>query len=178
VAALWFQRRSEAGRWLHIQGPAFLLMLVAGGQMLLVGRQHPYYFTYFNPLMGGAARAPQVLMVGWGEGLELAADYLNQKPGSDELLVMSPISYGSTSFFLEGESVQTFRLDERLNTRKQEIVSELDYILTYVNGWQRTPPELDLFAGIEPEHVIWLNGLEYVRIYDRASLPFLEQPAP
>lgn len=176
VIAVWFQ--DLGGRFLQIQGPTWLLILVIGAQMFTVRAHSPYYFTYFNPLMGGAQRAPQVILVGWGEGLELAAEYLNQKPDAEDLLVMSPISYGSTSFYLEGESVPMFRIvGERLNRRKQEIVSEVDYMITYVNNWQRVRPENNLFLGIEPEHTIWLNGLEYVRIYPRSALPFLDRLA-
>jgi 4-amino-4-deoxy-L-arabinose transferase-like glycosyltransferase len=176
VIAVWFQ--DLGGRFLQIQGPTWMLLLVIGAQMFTIHQHHPYYFTYFNPLMGGAKRAPQVMLVGWGEGLELAAEYLNQKPNAEEFLVMSPISYGSTSFYLKGESVPTFRIvGERLNPRKQEIVSEVDYVITYVNNWQRILPEDNLYMGIEPEHTIWLNGLEYVRIYPRESLPFLDQVA-
>ncbi len=39
----------------------------------------PYYFSYYNPLMGGSQKAPQVMQIGWGEGLDEAACYLNTK---------------------------------------------------------------------------------------------------
>ncbi len=38
---------------------------------------YPYYLTYFNPLAGGSRTAPHVLFVGWGEGLDEAARWLN-----------------------------------------------------------------------------------------------------
>ena len=41
---------------------------------------YPYYFTYYNPLAGGSMTAPEVLLVGWGEGLDTAAGWLKQQP--------------------------------------------------------------------------------------------------
>ncbi len=40
----------------------------------------PYQIAYANPLLGGTRTAAQVLPLGWGEGLEQAAAYLNQQP--------------------------------------------------------------------------------------------------
>ena len=46
---------------------------------------YPYYLTYFNPLLGGSVTAPHVLFVGWGEGLEAAAEWLNKQPEAETL---------------------------------------------------------------------------------------------
>ncbi|NJN65682.1 MAG: phospholipid carrier-dependent glycosyltransferase [Chloroflexaceae bacterium] len=37
---------------------------------------HPYELAYYNPLVGGGSVAMQTILVGWGEGLEQAGDYL------------------------------------------------------------------------------------------------------
>ncbi len=49
-------------------------------QSLLVWDHYPYYFTYYNPLLGGSKKAGEVRFVGVGEGLDQAAAYL--KPAS------------------------------------------------------------------------------------------------
>jgi len=41
---------------------------------------HPYYLTYYNPAVLGWWWAPQTILVGWGEGLDQAAAYLNRQP--------------------------------------------------------------------------------------------------
>ena len=69
-------------------------------------QHYPYYLTYFNPLSGGNRSAPQVLLVGWGEGLEKAADWLNQQPDPDTQHVISWYACGPLSFFLDGEAQQ------------------------------------------------------------------------
>ena len=55
---------------------------------------YPYYFTYYNPLVGGSRTAPDVMTVGWGEGLDAAARWLNQQPNSAELCVVYGCSPG------------------------------------------------------------------------------------
>ena len=56
------------------------LSLVGMAQMATAFSTFPYYLSYYNPLMGGAAKAPDIMMIGWGEGLDQAARYLNAKP--------------------------------------------------------------------------------------------------
>ncbi len=168
----WLQSRFAR---LHGWGTqAAVIGLVAALQLAGALPHFPYYLSYYNPLLGGGKKAPQVMLVGWGEGLDLAADYLNQKPGAEDMTVLSSISYGSTSFFFEGRSEQMFRFDHKLSAEKREILDEVDYALVYVNGWQRTTPELDFFTGAVPEKVITLNGIDYVRIYPRSELSFVE----
>jgi hypothetical protein len=64
-------------RW----GAPLLVVALLAGQVGLAWVRQPYYFSYYNPVLGGTAVAPRILMVGWGEGLEKAAAYLNEKPG-------------------------------------------------------------------------------------------------
>ena len=48
-----------------------------------------------------------------------------------------------------------------------ENINSIDYFVTYINQWQRNMPE-DLLPELdaqEPEHTIWINGIEYARIY-------------
>jgi hypothetical protein len=145
------------------------------GQLASALPHSPYYFSYYDPLLGGAKKAPEVMLIGWGEGLDQAAAYLNDKPGASKFLVMSSYDYGPMSFLFKGRTASILNFSDKLNDRKLKLAQEVDYIVVYANAWQRTPPENDQFAGIIPEHVIWINGLEYARIYNRASLPFLEQ---
>ena len=45
------------------------------------------YLAWYNPLLGGPRQAADTLPVGWGEGLEEAAEYLNTQPDAEELTV-------------------------------------------------------------------------------------------
>jgi hypothetical protein len=57
-----------------------MLGVILVPQVLSTLQSAPYYFTYFNPLMGGLQKAPQAVTVGWGEGLSEAALYLAGQP--------------------------------------------------------------------------------------------------
>ena len=144
-----------------------ILFLIHGATSL---RHYPYYLTYYNPLVGGARIAPQTLMVGWGEGLDAAADWLNQQPGSDNIKVASWYAYGPTSYFL--------KTDKRtLGYTDPDYWFDADYAILYVNQWQRQIPSrqiLEYFSQIEPVHVVRRHGLELARVYDMRNV---EPPA-
>ncbi|MBC8248978.1 MAG: glycosyltransferase family 39 protein, partial [Anaerolineales bacterium] len=74
----------KAQIWTWDLGFWILLLLLQSGYIL---SYHPYYLAYYNPLLGGLPRAVQVLPVGWGEGMDLAARYLNQKEDAADLRV-------------------------------------------------------------------------------------------
>jgi 4-amino-4-deoxy-L-arabinose transferase-like glycosyltransferase len=159
---------------------AVVLALVVIVQASLSLRTFPYYVTYFNPLLGGNRRANEILMIGSGEGLDLAAEYLNQKPNASQLKVMSWYGIGPFSYYFNGASTPLNRgsiWDSDMIARLQQ----MDYLVVYANQWQRKLPG-GLFAfldGIEPEYRVWFDGIELARIYNVKSIPdekFTAQP--
>jgi len=122
---------------------------------------HPYYLTYYNPLLGGPPKATQMLLVGWGEGLEQAADYLNQKEAS-QLKVATWYEQVFRPFF----PGQTIPLEFYQP-------GTVDYVILYVNDLQRRlhPAVIDKYYGLqEPEYVVHIKGIDYAFIY-RATSP-------
>lgn len=166
-----------AARWLveripQIQtrfGVPVLLGVVILAQAYGALGTYPYYLSYYNPLMGGGEKAPQVMMVGWGEGLDQAARYLNNKPDAQGLKVMSWYVDGPFSYIFQGQSLGT--ASEWEETKRQ--LSRVDYVIIYIHQWQRQLPfseMLKYFSGLQPEHTIYLNGLEYAQIYHISNL--------
>jgi len=135
----------------------FLVLLLNG---YLVYTSFPYYFTYFNPLLGGAKVAEKAVTVGWGEGLDLAADYLNQKIDPSQTRVAS--WYESTfAPFYHGPSIS-------YSKEKGKALAG-DYVIFYINQTQRRFPD-DIFFEyfenrFEPEKIITLKGIDYAWIY-------------
>lgn len=139
-----------------------LLVGILSLQALSALQTFPYFFSYYNPLAGGSARAPQVMMIGWGEGLDQAARYLNEKPDAEKLKVATWYPDGSFSYIFTGETIQR----DLPETPKE--LKRADYLVLYAHQWQRQLPSqqfLDYFASITPEHVVTIDGLEYARIY-------------
>ena len=143
-----------------------VLVPVLAIQVFLSVRTFPYYYSYFNPIMGGSQKAPEVLQIGWGEGLDQAAQYLNQKPGAKNMNVLSWYASGSFSYFFVGQTL-SLGADPEFNEGEMRKLRKSDYVVVYINQRQRNRPEelLDYLSELEPEKTIWINDIEYVRIY-------------
>lgn len=165
-----------AARWLHRAGPGWsrrqgALAAVVAAQAFMSLSHFPYYFTYFNPLIGGARQAAEVMMVGWGEGLDQAARYLNEKPNADRLKVAAWYAQGPLDYYFDGRAIP-IRFADNLGDVLRWMQS--DYAVLYINQWQRQAPLpelLDYFNDLTPEKTIRFNGLDYVRIYNLQDAP-------
>jgi 4-amino-4-deoxy-L-arabinose transferase-like glycosyltransferase len=145
--------------------PAALLVAVAGLQLASALSAFPYYLSYYNPLVGGTAGAPAVMMVGWGEGLDQAADYLNQKT---DLPLGQVAAWYSVSFNLMFNTQATdVPIALQLSPSELEGLLAKEYLVIYIHQWQRGTPQnlLDVLQPLEPVYRVWINGLEYVRVY-------------
>jgi 4-amino-4-deoxy-L-arabinose transferase-like glycosyltransferase len=128
-------------------------------QIALVLPHYPYYLTYYNPLLGGIGQAKEVLLVGWGEGYEQVAAYLNAKPDAERLQVALP-AFPTFAPLFRGESRST----------GQYSIWDTEYVLFYLPYVQLQRYE-DLMAaylsnpGVEPEYVVSLHGVDYAWLY-------------
>jgi hypothetical protein len=143
-----------------VKALALLTLIVQAGFSL---PQHPYFLSFYNPLVGGPAQAPQVLFIGWGEAFEQAARYLNGKENAAELKVSPqyPASFGP---YFAG---QTLAISKMYPTDIWPWLPA-DYIVFYINGAQRNVPDPDVvsyFQSLELEHTVRAKGLEYAWIY-------------
>jgi 4-amino-4-deoxy-L-arabinose transferase-like glycosyltransferase len=146
---------------------AFIGVILFGAvavQAALAWTAFPYFFDYYNPLLGGSNQAVKVMQVGWGEGLDQAARYINEKPNSSKLSVMS--WYGSGSFFYFSKS-RVYNVSSEWSASDWDQYNKSDYIVIYLEQWQRNIPAevLDKLKDVQPEYSVWLDGLEYVRVY-------------
>ncbi|TEU12805.1 MAG: phospholipid carrier-dependent glycosyltransferase [Anaerolineales bacterium] len=161
----------------QMSGPASWHANLKGSSRLMVGLlavlllqagfslpYHPYYFSSHNPLMGGTIQVPQVLLVGWGEGLDKAARYINEKKDAKALKVatfyreqvFSPFSDSATKPF----------------TAQSIFWNDIDYVVLYISQVQRKSfpfsggsQTVDFFLSLQPEHTVRINGIEYAWIY-------------
>jgi 4-amino-4-deoxy-L-arabinose transferase-like glycosyltransferase len=159
IVSQYLGRRSE-GRQHWIRGIGYwiffgfwiLLLLIQVGHVV---SYHPYYLAYYNPLLGGTPRAVQVLPVGWGEGMDLAARYLNQKEDVPNLRVATRGIPGFASLF----KGQTEELTEHN-------LATADYAVLYVSDVQGdSVGPAGLYGQQQPEHVVNIHGVDYAWIY-------------
>jgi 4-amino-4-deoxy-L-arabinose transferase-like glycosyltransferase len=154
------RRSTRAGKSPVSNLQTLLFVVILFFQGLLVVFNYPYYLTYYNPLLGGIQVAERMVTVGWGEGLELAAEYLNQKPDAEDMRVSA--WYQSTfAPFFKGEAIS-------YSQEKGKAMAG-DYVVFYINQLQRRFPDEELYHYFEtryqPDQIIPLKGVNYVVIY-------------
>ncbi len=146
-------------RWL----PVAAVALVLATQAAVAVSHAPYYLTYYNPLLGGGQAAARWLLVGWGEGYDQAAAFLNTQPNAKNLQVAARgVSQFAPLFVGETRSAPGFR------------PYQTDYIVLYLNEVQRqrnqslvnryynNPDE-------KPLKVVSIDGIDYAWIYTNTT---------
>ncbi len=142
-----------------------LPLLVLLIQIALLLPYYPYYFSYYNPLAGGGTTAANTIQVGWGEGLNEAAAYLNTLPEAESTKV---VSWYSTTFepYFKGQAI--YKIEEEKISRSSKPGLAADYVVFYVNQIQRRLPSegaLAYFQQQDPIYTVALAGQEYAWIY-------------
>jgi hypothetical protein len=137
-----------------------LIVVVLLFSGVLAAVHYPYYFTYYNPLLGGAPTAVRLVTIGWGEGLERAAAYLNEVPNASRLRVTSWY-HNSFGPYFQGQATH-FASDAG-----QTLSS--DYAVVYRNQIQRQLPTAAqvryLVQHHTPVYTETLHGVDYVYVY-------------
>jgi hypothetical protein len=127
-------------------------------QIVSVLGYHPYYLAYFNPLVGGPWLAPYYLNVGWGEGMDVAARYMNALTGRDAPRVTAWYSQQFAPYY-RGQTI---------DLSSEQAALTADYAVFYINQVQRGFPSqeiLNYFRQRQPAETIALGGIEYAWIY-------------
>ena len=157
-----------------------LVVLVLGAAVVFQAasalRFYPYFYTYFNPIMEAQQAGVQDPNFGYGEGLDLAAAYLAQKPNASKSTAMAFYGRGPFSFFYPGttEPLKTVYADAENVPQLLQILNRSNYLVIYYaleKGRNSPANVMQALQGIEPEKTIWLDGIEYVRIYALQGMP-------
>lgn len=137
----------------------FTVIIIIICNIMILAPITPYYLSYYNPwILGGPKNAPNITNVGWGEGNDLAASYLNEKPNSSKLIVAYQFQ-GFDKYF-NGTSKYLHDIKDIKN-------ASLDYIVFYINTLQiGFEKELwEQYNQKKPDKVIQINNIEYCYIY-------------
>lgn len=121
---------------------------------------HPYSMVAFNQALGGAQAGAHTFAVGWGEGFDLAADWLNQQPDITGVLVQSRMIKSLNPYLRKG--AQAFFPDEG------KLRKNAGYVVVYISEVQGGPPlaPFDQFYGQAiPLHTVTIHGVPYAWIY-------------
>jgi len=152
--------------------PVFLGVLILF-QAFSVVSYYPYYYPYINPIIASINQsifspAPQ----GYGEGLDLAAEYLSEKSNAKDLTVMS--WYSGIHAYLFPGSTEHIKPKPEWSMGSIRKLMGSDYLVIYhdVQIRRNLPEKLmhDL-TDVTPEYSISMFGTEYIRIYKVSELP-------
>lgn len=162
-AGRWRQGGWWRGGWARhaVPLPVAIVWATQLGVVLPIG---PYWVTWYDPLAGGAERAQRLMLVGWGEGLDQAAAWLNAQPGAAELEVASRYR-AAFGLLFDGRNVQTERYDP----------DTTDYLVVMLNQVQRHQDAelLATFMGVDPPaFAAEIGGITLAWVYrNRADEP-------
>jgi 4-amino-4-deoxy-L-arabinose transferase-like glycosyltransferase len=152
-----------------------LLLLLITFQTFSSIHYFPYYFTYYNPMLGGLQKASKSRFIGVGEGLDVAARYLNTKTDSEELRVMAWYGIGPFSYFFDGFVEPLYFSTPDMWT--DDFVCKLermDYLVIYTNQkFRKEPAQLfEILNKMPPVYIVEIDGAEYAWIYNVREMPF------
>ena len=159
LAAIGFLQLRDMAPQKPVARLALWVLIVGLLAVAFVIPNHPYYLTYYNPLLGGIERAVREVPVGWGEGLEQAAAWLNTQPGAQDL---GAAAWYSDIFF-------PYFVGEHLSfssNGKSQLAA--DYVVFYVNQVQRQKPYSALvtyFQDQAPAHTVRVKGVPWAWVY-------------
>jgi hypothetical protein len=118
---------------------------------------HPYYLAYRNPWYLHA----ETHRSGWGEGLEQAAQWVQTNRPGAKVATYYPRVF---SYFYQGDVDSITHLPD----------TNADLVVVYRGMLERAPgtPEADIVheylnSSTPPVHIISLQGLPYVWIFER-----------
>ena len=164
AASGWMWIVESIARTLH-QSPepgaaptAFVVVLIAlviaQGAMILPS--WPYYLDAYNPLVGGMRAAQRTFTVGWGEGMEQVAAWVNRQLDSADLVIAtrSPVLI---SPLVDGQVVSLSRASRTLADR-----------LVITAGDRQIDPDrvTYLTSGARLVHTVRIGGREALWVYN------------
>ena len=168
---------ADAGRrqpWMEF-APALLIFALSAGYAFSPLVQ-PYPLAHYNPVFGGAERAEEWVLVGWGEGYDLAAQYLNRLPDVD----ISKVSAASP-----GKANMAPLFDGLTRSLAGYEPGRTDYVVMYRSQVQRRKPTAEdknplLLQAyfddpeLKPDFTGQINGLEMVWVYRNITIQALD----
>jgi len=130
---------------------------------------HPYSIDAFNQLFGGTRAGVQTFTVGWGEGLEQVADWLNAQPDITSVRTVA-LRITSLNPYLRDRAEAVFPKGDQLRDRT-------GYVVVYLPQTQTGQADGvfgQFYGRAPPLHTVRIHGVDFAWIY-RAP-PTVEQP--
>jgi len=137
--------------------------------MANVAYWHPYEIAAYNQALGGARMGAYAFLIGWGEGLEQAADWLNAQPDITGVRVATTQPGALQPYMRDGAQAVA---------ASEQLPDHTGYLVVYVRSTQGLvwPPFDQFYPAAVPLHVVQIHGVDYAWIYQ--APPSITQPQP
>jgi 4-amino-4-deoxy-L-arabinose transferase-like glycosyltransferase len=159
----WSRRLAERGRAANQRVAHTIVSGLALLAVLNAAYWHPYSIAAFNQALGGAYSGSRAFQVGWGEGFEQVAAWLNAQPDITGVLVVSSL-FRTLEPYL-GPGTQAMPADRYVDT---PLPDEAGYIVVYVRDVQdgrANPPFTPFYGRQVPLNTVRIHGVDYAWIY-------------
>ena len=139
--------------WFKPHAVVFAMIIFGIGQVLWY---HPYYLSYYNPLLGGGQVAQQTFLIGWGEGMDQIGEAVQNRPDVDHGAILSALPPTLRPFVsVPVKSITEFGQ------------STDNYAVVYLESIQRgAHPEIyhTIQQTVPVEHIT-IHGIDYATIH-------------
>jgi len=162
---VWWAKRATFLR------PAHLIGLVVLAQAVVVLPRYPYYGTHYNTLMGGPQAARQILPLGYfGEGLDLAAQYVDSQPDAENLVIATQIL--ANEMLVQHTRAPVYDIS-KVGENADFLVFGVQYTMRGKNYprwgalWEQT------YKFREPEFMVSFDGIPYAWVHRPGVEPII-----
>lgn len=164
-------RRQSWQRTIALSAIASFLVI---GQGMATFSTLPYRLDYYNPLLGGAVGARDVMQMGWGQGGDQVVAFITHDapPDQDVTVLTSTVNSVFSYFPEENIDFEAFSFTDPASWYRT------DFFVAGIQEWQRDlSVGTRLVSSFEPVHVVEAEGVPYFKIYTPRSLPLPEELA-
>jgi len=166
--------RFSATRILGFQYAGSFAVLIM--QLWSAASSFPYYFTYQNPILYQYNVDKNFPLFPYGEGLELAGQYLAGLPNAKTSSALVYYSRGCFSYFYPGTTYgfKPYYVD---GLHAQDLIHSIrsaDYLVVYYAAqghFDAYKAYLEVLSPVAPIHEVWLDRRKYVVIYQVNKIP-------
>jgi 4-amino-4-deoxy-L-arabinose transferase-like glycosyltransferase len=154
---VWMSQTLSAWKRRFAAGATGAIALAA---LLNVIAFYPYYIVYFNQALGGSTAGADAVMIGWGEGMDQVAAWLNAQPDITGVLTVSTQPDPLQPYLRPGAQVAVLR--------EPVLPAQTGYVVVYVRDVQDgvvQPPFNRFYGHVPPAHTVSLSGVAYAWIY-------------
>jgi len=120
---------------------------------------HPYSIVYFNQFLGGPQKGAETFSVGWGEGYDQVAAWLNQQADITGVVTAAIMVKTLNPYLRHGAQATT--------PDGAELPDKTGYVVVSIYQAQGTvfPPFDQFYSHVEPLHTVTLHNVDYFWIY-------------